>query len=426
MANFTILEPMSTGDVIDRAVRIYRRNFAPLLSIVAVPSFIGYLASTTFLFGYSKVVLGSVEAGVPETSPVAIMMMAVGGLLYPVWLFILLLTVCGMSRVIGDHIMLDESITFRKCFAAARKRIGDIFLLGLLSIVILIVVYFILSVIFIIVFLIAAVLIGVTASSEMPPWLVATFTGIAALVAVGLGIAGALWVIARIVFLPQVMMIEGQSAGLSLGRAMNLGKGNWYRVGGIVLFTYFVSLSLLAALTLPVMTGLYMTGILTAEFMVSPTWNILYTSFSQISNLLALPIWIVAYTLLYFDSRVRKEAYDLELLAREVNPGFYWQAPRQTVVMGYPVPYANPQGRVFVQTSPLGLAGWRPPPHPVPPNVATPTPAPAHENRPTAPPLKSAAGQWASPEAAQFCFQCGAKFEPEARFCMRCGTPALL
>jgi hypothetical protein len=433
MANFTILEPMSTGDVIDRSVRIYRRNFVPLISIAAMPSLIGYLATTFFWFGYSKMILGAAETDVPEFSPFSLLMLAIGGILYPFWLFAMLITVSGLSRVIGDHIMLDEPITFRKCFAAARKRLGDIFLMGLLGLVIMFVVTIIIYIIFFIVVIVAVLLAGATASANLPPWLVGTVTGIAVLLAIGAGIAAALVVIARVVFLPQIVMIEGQTAGSSISRAMDLGKGNWYRVGGIVLFTYFVSLSLLSALTLPVLAGLYFTNILTAEFMVSPTWNILYASFNQLANLLCLPIWIISYTLLYFDSRVRKEAYDLELLAREVNPGFYWQPQRQTTVMGYQVPYGTNAGRQYVQTSPLGLAGWRPPPNNsgnvVPNNPHMPDAPPVQPVPPVAaPPVIVSQGVDAPVQPVNSiagCKQCQAPLEPEARFCMRCGAPVL-
>lgn len=434
MANFTILEPMSTGDVIDRAVRIYRRNFASLISIAAVPSLVGYLATTFFWFGYSKMLLSATETDIPQVSPFSFLMMAIGGILYPFWLFAMLITVSGLSRVIGDHIMLDEPITFRKCFAAARKRLGDIFLMGLLGLVIMFVVTFIIYIIFFIVIIIAVLLASITASAQLPPWLVGIITGIAVLLAIGVGIGAALVVISRVVFLPQIVMIEGQTAGSSIGRAMDLGKGNWYRVGGIVLFTYFVSLSLLSALTLPVLAGLYFTGVLSAEFMVSPTWNILYTSFSQLTNLLCLPIWIISYTLLYFDSRVRKEAYDLELLAREVNPGFYWQPQVQTMAMGYQVPYATNTGRQYVQTSPLGLAGWQPPqgnngnvtPGNLPISSAPPlqpVPQPVMEQPIVAAQNLEVAGRVGNSIAT--CRQCQTPLEPEARFCMICGASAV-
>ena len=60
---FTILEPMSTGDVIDRAVRLYRRNFTPLIAIAAVPTLIGYAVGMMFYYGYANAVLNAAQPG---------------------------------------------------------------------------------------------------------------------------------------------------------------------------------------------------------------------------------------------------------------------------------------------------------------------------------------------------------------------------
>jgi hypothetical protein len=271
----------------------------------------------------------------------------------------------------------------------------------------------------------------------------------------------ALMILSRVIFIPQIVMIEGQTAGSAFSRAMQLGKGNWHKLGAIVLFTYFVSFSILTALTLPVLTALYFLDLLSIEMVFGSSWNIVYTSFSQLSSLLCLPIWFISFTLLYFDSRVRKEAYDLELLAREVNPGFYWQP--QPAVMGYQMNW----GRSYVQTSPLGLAGWQPnqapqampppgsPPYPsTAPNWSPPLP-PQTEWRPPpsqpnfAPPgngnsTPTPIGNVPNPSAPftapivenrqadntgapvngdmATCRVCSTPLEPQARFCMRCGT----
>src|SRR4030095_252526 len=124
------------------------------------------------------------------------------------------------------------------------------------------------------------------------------------------------------------------------------------------LFTYFVSLSLLSPLAMPIGILLYQSNLLSADAITSPTVSILYTSLNQLSTLLCLPIWIISFTLLYFDSRVRKEAYDLDLIAREINPGFYWQPPITTPPIGYPGSAQTGWVRSPVQTSPLGLAGF--------------------------------------------------------------------
>ncbi|HKP85049.1 MAG TPA: zinc ribbon domain-containing protein [Blastocatellia bacterium] len=383
MSKFTILEPMSTGDVIDRAVRLYRRNFTSLVAIVAVPTLIGYISSLMFWYGYANLFVPTATASAAPDD--AVWMLIVGGLGFPVWLFSLLVTVAGLSRVIGDYVMMGEPITFRKCFATVRRKMGDITLMGLLALVIAFGIYVALVMVVLLFVIIIGLIGGVVVVAHLPQWGVTLIMSFVILIAVAVALAVVSFIFARVVFLPQVVMIEGQSAGAAIGRAVRLGKGNWYRVGSIVLFTYFVSLSLMWALLLPVLATLYLTGMVGPGFYSSSTWNVFYTSFKDVSSLLSLPIWIVSFTLLYFDSRVRKEAYDVELLAREVAPGFYWQ----------PAPVAQPafaghtQNRAYVQTSPLGLGG------PIP-------------RAPVAP-------------AGSVCERCGGRLEEKARFCSYCG-----
>lgn len=416
MATFTILEPMSTGDVIDRAVRLYRRNFVPLVAIVAVPTFIGYIVSSMVSYGYTSLLTG---ASGPRAVPLtAIWMLVIGGLGYPVWMFVLLLTVAGLSRVVGDHLMLNEPITFRKCFAAAKSRLGAITLMGLLLLVMLLIGY--MAVVFVLFLLMMAVglIIGAIASSGLPQWIATVMLIVTVVVALAAVLFLVCIVAARLVFLPQVVMIEGESAGNAVGRAIRLGKGNWYRVAAIGAFTYFVSISLFSALTLPVLAALYLAGVLTAEFFVSPGWTIVYTSFRDISGLLSLPIWVVSFTLLYFDSRVRQEAYDVDLLAREINPGFHWQAAVQTSAFGYQMPSQAGQ-RTFVQTSPLGLAGYQPPkPRTEPDELRERFERAAASVTPSEKVVRSGDVDVAT------CETCEAPLVPGARFCMNCGSEA--
>src|SRR6185436_16629309 len=165
MASFTILEPMSTGDVIDRAVRLYRRNFTPLVAITAVPTLIGYVVTLMFWYGYTSLLTGaSSSGGMPIT---AIWMMALGGLGYPIWMFVLLVTVCGLSRVVGDHLMLGTPITFRGCFAAVRRRLGAITLMGLLLIVFGVFAYFVVVILIIVIALGVTLVVGVVAAAQL-------------------------------------------------------------------------------------------------------------------------------------------------------------------------------------------------------------------------------------------------------------------
>ena len=425
MASFTILEQMSTGDVIDRAVRLYRRNFTPLVGITAVPTLIGYFVSITLGRGYTSLLSGLPSSrGMPIT---AIWMLVLGAVGYPVWLYSLLMTVSGLSRVVADHVMLGEPITFRRCFAAVKRRLAAISLMGLLAIAMLLAASFMAFIVLFLLMLVVTIMVGVIAAARLPQWVTTTGLIVTVIAVVAVSLLLILAAVARVVFLPQIVMIEGQSAGSALGRAIRLGKGNWYRVGAIGLFTYFVSTSLLAALALPVLVALYFSGVLNAEFFAGATWSILYSSFGQISNLLSLPIWIVSFTLLYFDSRVRQEAYDLDLIAREINPGFYWQ-PTMPALAGS----QSAQGRAFVQTSPLGLAGY---PSQHPREVASPEAAldPMTKDLPETlrhpEEMQTAGGGWngaREPEEEDAisakCNTCGAPLLAGASFCMNCGS----
>lgn len=428
MANFTILEPMSTGDVIDRAVRLYRRNFTPLVAIVSVPTLIGYMASVMFWYGYQHVINGaSGSSGVPGD---AMLMLILGGLGYPVWLFALLITVSGLARVIGDHLMMGEAITLRKCFSAVRRRLGDITMLGLLAVVILFGLYIVFTIILLVLALMVGVIIGAVVAMRMPQWVVTSVTVITVLVAIAGGLFLVSMFIARVIFLPQIMMIEGQSAGSAIGRAISLGSRNSYKVGAILLFTYFVSISLMTALTLPMLAGLFLAGLLTQEFFTSTTWTIFYTSFKDVSSLLSLPIWIVSFTLLYFDSRVRKEAYDLDLLARDISPGFYWQPLAQAGPFGYQMPVSAGQTRAYVQTSPLGLAGHsiaRPPIAASLPSQVEPPASPPSESEPIAieGDIKSSHAVDLGQGHRTFCETCGSALQAEMVFCSNCGSATL-
>src|SRR5580704_7668553 len=99
MPDFTALEPISTGDVIDRAVRLYRRNFVPLVAIASVPSIAYYIGSLMFWSGYSRLLLGTISGSPVET----MVMLGLGSVAQLASMLLFLATIAGMSRCIGDY-----------------------------------------------------------------------------------------------------------------------------------------------------------------------------------------------------------------------------------------------------------------------------------------------------------------------------------
>jgi hypothetical protein len=382
MLDVASLEPVSTGDIIDRAVGIYRRNLAPMILIGAVPALLGYVASVSFWSGYFNLLSGA-GSNFPVRS---LLMIGIGMIFYPIYYFVLLATAAGLARTVGDHVMLGEPIAFGRFLAVVRRRMGDLFLMALLSIVILIALYIVFSIVAYGLALVLVLLGWISTAAKLPPWLATTAIVIIALAALAGGIVVFLVVLARVIFLPQVVMIEGLPAGSALGRAMKLGARNWYRIGAISLFTMLIQVSLFEALLLPLGLALYFAGYLREDFLLHPVGRVIYSSVESLVSLLTLPIWMISFTLLYFDSRVRKEGYDLELLASQLQQGaeeLYWKPAWQDVT-GYRVPAGSRR-----ETSPLGLAGIE-------------------------------------PGSNAHCWRCGWRIEPgplgePARFCYRCG-----
>jgi hypothetical protein len=316
-----ILEPLSTGDIIDRSVRIYRQNLRPLLGTVAAPFLVGALGWLMVQFGKSGLSLDDPDASAPLRS---LALLGVGLALTLVYAYLMVLAVAGLSRAVGDHVMLGEPITVRASVRAVRSRIGtltlaSLFLLGAI---------FVMVMLTIVVLFIALLIIGAVASlltlMNFPPGVMAVVVAVvmvAAAAVIVLGVAPVL--MARIIFIPQAIMIEGCSASTAFSRSLTLGAKNWNRVVGILLFSYFASLSLAAAVLAPVALLLWLTGNLSFD---QETFNAVTGGINQFSSFLVVPVWAIAYTLLYFDNRVRKEGYDVDLLARRLPPS---PAPRR-------------------------------------------------------------------------------------------------
>jgi hypothetical protein len=315
-AQYPVLEPLSTGDIIDRSIGIYRRNARPLLATVTVPFVVGALGWLLVQLAHSF----TDESGAPAAGDIAasLVLLLVGFGLTLVYTYLMILAVGGLSRAVGDHIMLGTPITVAACLGAIRSRLGDLTVGSLLLAVGFVVASMIAGTILIVAIFVVVLVAATFEKMALPAAVVGTIFAIvtiAALAAIFLFVVPQM--VARIVFIPHAIMIEGCGAGAALTRAMSLGAKNWHRVLGILAFSYFASWSLVAAVLTPLLVGLWLTGYLSFDF---ETFNAVMGGINQFSSFLVIPVWAIAFTLLYFDSRVRKEGYDVDLLVRRLPP----------------------------------------------------------------------------------------------------------
>lgn len=116
----------------------------------------------------------------------------------------------------------------------------------------------------------------------------------------------------RFSFVTQVVVIERAGVREALRRSGGLVKGSWWRVFGILL--------LVSILTV-ILTGII--GAVAAAIFVlghnSALGTILVQVVTGLARILIQPISLGVAVLLYYDLRIRKEGYDLELAAQRME-----------------------------------------------------------------------------------------------------------
>jgi len=110
--------------------------------------------------------------------------------------------------------------------------------------------------------------------------------------------------------MPQIVMLEGSGASESFTRSRELARGNVLRILGTIGLTTLVVFILVAALGLVIgaVGGMAVSG---QSRLVDAASNVIF--------ILVYPVVPVVSTLLYYDQRIRKEGFDLELLAQSLD-----------------------------------------------------------------------------------------------------------
>src|SRR5262249_48813771 len=130
--SFTLSE-MSAGDIIDRAARLYRRNFLALLRIVLAPSLVAYAGSILASIGWRN---ANFSAG-DKRIIVTVLLILAGFLLWIVGEATFYMALGGSSRSLVAHFFEGKPILARDGYRAVGERvlslIGATFMVGLLG-----------------------------------------------------------------------------------------------------------------------------------------------------------------------------------------------------------------------------------------------------------------------------------------------------
>jgi hypothetical protein len=305
------LAPLGAGDLIDRAVRLYRRHLFVLIRTAAPPVIIASAGWIVFWIMFQRVFLTEdvTELAVYALVAFVAMLVMFGGYL------LTLVVMGGATRTLVAHLLRNDPVTARATYKAVRARFW-----GLVGASVIVLIWF--NIAFFASFIGWYISLGVLTFASV---LVATATYIPLGVIFGvvcgtLATLAALWffffVVGRVAYVPQVMLVEGKGVFESFSRSFNLARGNLRRLMAVTVFTTFATYSALMVLVIPLGWYGYVAGIDPFNDTNWPMWYaIAYNVLGPLSSILLTPVWMLGLSLLYVDERVRHEGYDIELMA---------------------------------------------------------------------------------------------------------------
>jgi hypothetical protein len=317
LPNQLSLAPLGAGDLIDRAVRMYRQHFFTLIRIAAPPVLVSALGSTI-----TTIAAREISATGSNVRLALYVFLLLGGFAIAVCgsLFSLIV-IGGATRNLVAHLLSNEPVSARATYRAVKERfwslLGGSFLVGCWLGLAAGVASMGGGTVFWVVAIASLVL------AQVSPWLTTLVVTSGAIAGIVLGLCLFFLLAGRAAYVPQAIMVEGRTVFGAIGRSFGLASGNVRRLMAMTLFTVFATYSALMLLIIPLSWYGYLNGVDISPFsrFEQPAWYAIgYEVIVQCSHILLAPIWMLGLSLLYVDERVRHEGYDIELMAARQLP----------------------------------------------------------------------------------------------------------
>jgi len=289
------LRPRSMPELIDASVQLARRHYVPFLliaAVVAIPALVLGLVNVWLV--PTPGATGETAAGLMSGALLALPL----GLVSMAWWFVgtgALVASAGTAYTTGMPLAVDAAL--RQALSRAGSLVGGNMLAYLYVFVAVLVGGAVL-----------AVLVGIAgAAVGLVVGRSPVVLGVLGVVAIVAALAGILAMVARYVNVTAVVMMEGTGAVEALRRSRALSDGSVRRIVAL-LAVLFGLLVVLWLTLLVVLTTLFQSPVLASAVMT-------------VATLPLHPILACVLALLYYDLRIRKEGYGLELMARELGEG---------------------------------------------------------------------------------------------------------
>jgi len=285
-----MLRPLGVGDVLDRTFTVYRSKplvFIALSAIWYLLLVLVFVVLAVIIFAGSLAAF-SRQATIPSAGAAVGI---IGFVIVAVIVAILLFAAQSAALVhAAARRYLAKDVAIGEAFKAGLAASPRLFIAGVLVFLAILGVW-------------AVLVIAAALANQGILWALVVLAGI-----VATAFLGSSWLVA-----PVVVVVEKMGPIAALGRAWRLSSGNRWRIFGIQVLLFILNL------VLSLLIGGIFGGIAATSTQGGPAGQLGLSVVQSLVNLASTIIWApvewIAFTVLYYDLRVRKEAFDLQLAA---------------------------------------------------------------------------------------------------------------
>jgi hypothetical protein len=269
-----ILRPLTTGELLDRTFNLYRGHLGLFLGIFALPHLI--------VFAFQCLGVAFERPG-PVLANVFTQLPWIYGALLLSW--ILGAVSQGAAVVAVSQVHLEQPIGMVESFSLAKRQILGVIGLKLVT--------------------------GMAAGAAL---LFLVVPGVFLFV---------MWALAV-----PAKILENKGVFDSMSRSSDLTQGRRWRIFVIGLLFFLLGVVVNQLLQWPIQLASGFSGNMMLQ-RVGVGWQVASLAATFISECLVGPLWAIAFTLVYYDERVRKEAFDLQLMMTTLDASALPASPAQ-------------------------------------------------------------------------------------------------
>ena len=303
------LRPLTLGELLDRAFTLYRRNFWLFVGIMAIPSAFSVPFSVVFFSMRGP----TVSSGRPSPAIVAGTLLV--GLAFFLLFWIVYAVAIGAATYAVSETYLGQRATVRGSYGKVRGKFRRIF--GVVTLAWLRAFGMMLVVVvgLIILVMIEALLMRAFTGGRPGPafgFIFAAFMFLSYLTAIGVW---SLWSLRYAVAIP-ALLLESLGVRAAIRRSVKLTRGRRWQVLVAIVLCVIVGYVGVIVFQGP----FFMTILFSARAGPLPEWlTFTYAMSGAIGGAITGPLLMIVLVLCYYDTRIRKEAFDLQFMMSSLD-----------------------------------------------------------------------------------------------------------